>query len=397
MPRNDHRTESTALRLKAVGRVFTACAVSVATLALAGVRAPARGADKSNVAESKTAIGAGSAPRFFRDDVVGGVVIRPAAALRHPGVDRLLAPYVFEIAGGLAFALGLEPAKADFRKLDGKRIDWVTSYLRLGQGRTTPEGKKMHSLGFGGPAVRMVEPFDWLEFARNCGFEPTGAKEAGVVYYKLGGPIKRFLGSSPCLYIADGRTAWIDEEEVVKRFLASPAGAPPAFLAGPEWDRAREGLVAVAVDNHDGSLLKDYDLGRTDDAVVLALFKDVERVTLSVDDADLVGFRAAALCRPGVASTGLVRALDGLVKQARVHLDQAAAIDPKVGRNDAMIRLAKGLLANLRVEHADGAVSISASGFGRLADVASMVEAELNREQKPAKPRDKVGSKTIER
>ena len=66
------------------------------------------------------------------------------------------------------------------------------------------------------------------------------------------------------------------------RKLAGPEVPPlPAFLRGPDWERACRGLLAVAVNNRDGAFAKPIDLGRPEDAVVLSFFKGVDHWTFS--------------------------------------------------------------------------------------------------------------------
>ncbi len=270
----------------------------------------------------------------------------------------------------------------------------MTCCLSFGR-HQNPKGGELHALELGGGvAVRTVEPFDWLAFARQCGFQATAVQEAGRAYYKLEGPLKQFFGPHPCLYLADDRTAWVDDEEHIKRYLNRQNPAAPAFLTGPEWERACQGLLAVALDNHDGSFAKGYDLGRPDDAVVLALFKDVERVVLSADDTDEMSLRLTGTCRPGDSSGALARSIELYVRMGLALLDQTLSTDHKADSHDPIIRMTRSLLANIRVEHSDRSVSVKTQGFGRLADLASMIEAEMKCEKKAGNPQAKAAKKT---
>ena len=99
------------------------------------------------------------------------------------------------------------------------------------------------------------------------------------------------------MYLPDDRTIVFDEEKVIRKLAGRRAPPLPAFLRGPDWERACRGLLAVAINNQDGAFAKSYDLGRPDDAVVLSLFKGVDHWTFSVDDADAIVLRACGRLR----------------------------------------------------------------------------------------------------
>ena len=386
MLRNTDGMKSSASRSHRAWRVLVAVGLTTLTLAVATIRTPARGEDHAPATKAL----ASSAPRFFCDDLSGAVVIRPAAALKHPGVDplsRLLDQSVD------AFTDALHLSKKSTLRLDPKNIDWATCSLSFGRG-SNPKGKALHTMQFGGLTIRTVRPFDWLAFARQCGFETTAANAAGRVYYRIAGPLKGILGKSPCLYLADDQTVWFEEESRLKAYLSRVNHSAPTFLTRPEWERACQGLVAVALDNHDGSFTKGYDLGRPDDAVVLAIFKDVDRVTLAVDDADQMGLRVSADCHPGDASAGLARSIETYVKMCLALIDQPVPTDHEEDSHDPIIRMTKSLLSNVRVEHTDRSVTVKTQGFGRLSDLASMVEAEMKCKKKAGNQQAKAASKT---
>ena len=96
----------------------------------------------------------------------------------------------------------------------------------------------------------------------------------------------------------DDRTIVFDEEAAIQKLVRKVSPGIPAYLSGPEWDRASRGLLAVAINNQGGAFAKAYDLGRPDDAVVLSLFKGVDRWVFGVDDADAIAVHALAVCDP---------------------------------------------------------------------------------------------------
>ena len=244
----------------------------------------------------------------------------------------------------------------------------------------------MHTFMLLSPAFRTVAPFDWLAFLRQWRLEFVEVREGGRVYYRITGPLKEALGPAPCVYLPDDRTIVFDEEETIRKLAGQGAPPQPAFLRGPDWERASRGLLAVAIGNQDGAFAKSYDLKRPDDAVVLSLFKGVDRWTFAVEDADAIVLRAAAACRGSDVSEVIARSIDSLVKLGRDAIDHADPKAKEFADHERMLRMITSLMANLRVEHTDRSVGIHTDGFGTLADLASIIEAEMN-EQKAQAPK----------
>jgi hypothetical protein len=181
-----------------------------------------------------------------------------------------------------------------------------------------------------------------------------------------------------CLYLPDDRTIVMDQERAIRKLATGEAHTLPAFLRSAAWEQARKGVVAVAINPQDRALAEEYDLGRTDDAMVLPLFKDALQWTLSVEDADAMVVRAAAACRDARASEALTRTVESLVKLGSLEVEHALD-DPEVRTVDSHVRatrMTKAFLANLRTERTDRSIAVSTSGFGTFADLAAIVQAE---------------------
>jgi hypothetical protein len=355
------------------------------TAAVATLRGPARGADDGSPAAVRSAAGAPAArpadlsspPIYVREGTSGVIMIRPALALRHAGVERLI-PLVDDIVGidlsGLSKQLGVDTSRPGYLKLRAEDLEWVTAGLGWGRGKTA-DHREMHAFMLSCSAFRTVAPFDWLAFLRQWRLEFAEVREGGRVYYRITGPLKEALGPAPCAYLPDDRTIVFEEEKAIRK-LARPGVPPlPAFLRGPDWERANRGLLAVAIGNRDGAFAKSYDLKRPDDDAVLSFFKGVDLWTFTVEDADAIVLRASAACRDGDVSRTITRSIDSLVEQCRATLEPQAKAD---GGHDRQLRMVTSLMANLRVEHTGRSVGVHADGFGTFADLIAMVEAERN-------------------
>jgi len=383
-------------------RLLSAGALTALAIVAATFRAPVLGEeDGVSAADGKRAPVATTrageptfGPLYVPEDAAGMVVIRPGAALRHKGMAWLCSPLLSYFVGVDAsefladFPALLpkpkhEPARQDLIKLDCKQLDWAACGFSFGRSKGA-DGKELHTLRFAAPTVRMLAPFDWLAFLRQWRLEFAEIREAGHVYYKMTGPVARLLGPDGCVYLPDDRTIVLDREKSIRKLAAGESRPLPAFLRGPDWECARKGLIAIALNTQDPVLVKEYDLGRPDDALILPLFKDVDHWTLSVADADAMVVRAAAVCRDRAVSEVLTRTIESLVKMGKGSLEQELA-DPEVHVVDAHVRatrMAKALLANLRTERAGRSVAVYTDGFGTFADLAAIVEAELKCECK---------------
>ena len=213
--------------------------------------------------------------------MAGMIAFRPAATFRRMGSDLIL-PVLNVLGLDLSEIPKLYKArtsKPGSLKLGVEDIEWVTCGIRFGRAKNN-QGDDFGTFIVGGLTVRTAAPFDWLAFLRQWQFGFDQVQIHGRVYYKLTGPFARVPGPNACVCLLDDRTAVFDEEKPIRTFLGRDASQPPAHLRSPDWERASRGLLAVALNNEDGAVAKQCDMGRADDAIALSLFKDVDRVDI---------------------------------------------------------------------------------------------------------------------
>jgi hypothetical protein len=293
-------------------------------------------------------------------------------------LDRI-APLIgreIDIDSGLsngAKYLKIDTSRPGFIKLRGHDIEWVTASVHFGRSGTGE--KTLHRFMLACPAIRMVARFDWLAFLRQWKLECQEVRTGRNANYKVTGAIAEDLGDRPCAFLPDDRTIVLDEEAVIRKIASGEAPEQPAFVLSPAWERASRSLAAFAVKSQDGTFAKHYDLGRPDDAVVLSLFKGIDWWILSADDADDIALHAEASCRNRDASESVSRSLESLIKLGRKAIDQELQhLQPETPEEELGVRMVKPLLAMLRVEHTDNAITVRAQGFGTLADFAAIAE-----------------------
>jgi len=330
---------------------------------------------------------------YVPENMSGLVAFRPAAIFRRAGMahfaTRILEAIDLELAE--LKKLKVDPSKPGHVMLRLEDIEWVTCGIQFGRAhQKNAEDPLMHTFMLGVPTVRTVRPFDWLAFLRSWGLEFVEVREPGGVYHKITGQLKTLIGPNPCVYLPDDRTIVLHEESAIQKLIRKGKPEIPAHLSGPEWDRASRGLLAVVINNHEGAFAKNYDLGRPDDAVVLSLFKGVDRWVFGVDDADAIALNALAFCGTG-ASESLSRAIESLVKLGREALEDPAP-EMENELQGRALQMVKGLLANLQVGHGDGSVELHTEGFGTLAEFGELVEHDFYEPAKPS-PEKKVSAK----
>jgi hypothetical protein len=390
MLRDETRTGTIDRPWPRARRLATTMFLVGVTAAVATLRGPARGSEDGAPAAARPGAGSPAArpadasapPLYVREDTSAVVMIRPALATRHMGVP-LWEDMVGVDLSDLSKQLRVDTSRPGYLKLRAEDLEWVTATLRFGRGKTA-QRSDLHSFMFLCPAFRTVAPFDWLAFLRQWRLEFAEVRETGRVYYRVTGPLKEYLGPTACVYLPDDRTIVFDEEEPIRKLAGQGAPPLPAFLRGPDWERASRGLLAVAIGNQDGAFAKSYDLKRPDDAVVLSLFKGVDLWTFAVEDADAIVLRATAACRSGDVSQVIARSIDSLVKLGRDAINHADPKAKEFADHERMFRMITSLMANMRVEHTDRSVGVHTDGFGTFADFAAVIEVETNEQKAQA-------------
>jgi beta-lactamase regulating signal transducer with metallopeptidase domain len=386
------------LPLLGARRMLMVFGLLILTIGAATLRCPVRGAD-DGAARADTPKAAPRQPTdpsrsfvepFVRAGTDGVAVVRPAAAFRHHGMDRLLALCQTALDRDVVLVgkrFKVDTSRPGFMKLRCQDIEWITTGVGFDQfppqvprNKHRPASKTvdepLHRIFFGSLAVRMVTPFDWLAFLRQWRLDCEAARAKGRTYYKITGEFKRFLGPNPAVLLLDDRTIAFDDENVISQIASSEDFAPPAYLRSKEWEEASRGLVAFAMTNRNDAFAKLYDRGRPDDAVVLSLFKGLDTWILGVDDADPIALHADATCRDRDSTDAVCRSLDSLIKLGRRSIEQNAPKSHEGGPHELIARMLKALAENVRVEHTDNAITVRAQGFGTLADFALIVDAE---------------------
>jgi beta-lactamase regulating signal transducer with metallopeptidase domain len=376
------RNESRTLPPSQARRVPAALFLVAITAAIATLRGPARGGEDDpavkQTATTSPRVEASSSPlRYVRGGMNGFVMLRPALAVRHPDAARLASLY--GASEGLSYAalakmLKVDMSRPDFRWLQPEDIEWITVNLGFDvpahlKSQKDSDGKPLHRMVFGISAIRTVAPFDWLAFLRQWGLKFEKASEGKREFYKITGPLKAMIGPNPCVYLPDDRTIVPAEEAELRELIREGEAVPPNYLRGKDWERASQGILAVAINNENGSFAKTYDLGRPDDAMVLSLMNGVDHWIFGVADSQALCLHATAPCRDD-ATEGIARAVDSLLKLCRAELDKDVPGDKA---EEPAFRMAKALLNNLRVRKVDGSIDIRAEDFGTFGDLASIV------------------------
>ena len=243
------------------GGCSTAFGLLGLTIGVATLRGPARGAEDGPPSAAKAELPrpspatrqSPSAALYLREGADGVVVVRPAAAFRHKGLDRVVpligAELGREFFRSLAKQLKIDTSRPGFLKLRGQDIEWVTASVSFGKTRQR-RTRARHTLhvrlpdGPNGRAVRLagVPPPVAIRMRR-------GPRRGPCRTTRSQGRSRRFLGPNPCVFLPDDRTIVFDEEAVIRKIASGEIPEPPAFLRGPAWERASRGLLAIAIKN----------------------------------------------------------------------------------------------------------------------------------------------------
>jgi beta-lactamase regulating signal transducer with metallopeptidase domain len=367
-------------------------AITVGVLTLRG---PARAGDDAqaskapNTENQKTASSAHAIESpldvtFVPENAPGLIAFRPAAILRRARVPQFLSMLLSEIGGNPPMALlsmfpketGIEPPAPGRGVLPLDQIDSINATLGFGKGGRArpPAARPMHRVDIGPPTIRTVKPFDWLGYLRAWHIQLTPVKSEGHTYYQIGGPIKRFfVGKSPCVFLPDSRTVVFKEEDELLKTLGQAKRVVPGFLSGTDWERANRALLAIAINNEHGEISKAYDLGRTDDKLVVDLFKDVDHWIFCVDDTDSATIHARAACNADRGEE-IAGSAESLLKMARASIQAPPTDAPASSIRELNSRMLGGLVQNARATHGARVVEVRSGGFGTLADLGLVLE-----------------------
>jgi beta-lactamase regulating signal transducer with metallopeptidase domain len=410
MLRNECGAKSCGQPLSRAGRMTTFLTLLGLAIATATIRAPVRGGDDGPTAAIKPELQPHPAGTMFiselapyvRKGMDGVALIRPAAAFRHNGMDRLLALCEREFGENLAQAakeLKVDTNRPGFLKIRCQDIEWLTVGVGFGRRPLTEKAKKkapgaadadtepLHTIMFGTPVIRMLAPFDWVAFARQWRCEFEEARVNGRLYYKITGLFTDLVGKNACFFMPDDRTVFFDEENVIRAIAGGQNDKPPEYLRGQEWERASRGLVAVAINNGNDGFAKRYDLGRPDDKMVLSIFKGLDTWILGIDDADSIVFHADGACRTREATESINQSLNSLIKLGQQYNGQEVPQSDDAS-HDVEQRIVRALAAGARVEHTENTVTVRAQGLGTLSDFAKMIERYAGESKDRAAARD---------
>ncbi len=387
MLKNETKSWDTGVSWSRTQRLATIIALLVLAVSAACWKAPARAADEGPSSAPKTGVAGVSETtrpfdvQFLPAKTHGLFAIRPAAIAKQAAMNILTPLFEHELLGDdltiAAKELGVNTSQPGFVKLRCEDIESIVGAINFGQssgGVKDPEGRKLHSIEVHGITVRAVAPFDWRAFFRQWNMELTEYREPRGVYYKVKAPKKSMLIYMCSVYLPDDRTIVIDGEDSIKEIIAGKRSTAPAYLHGADWDRASRSLLAVTINNQNDILTKSYDLGRTDDAMVLPLFKGIDRWVFSVANSNDITLRAEGAGRNPQATQTVAQAIAQLTKLGLAAINAAP---PAPKREEQANRLAKGLLANLKVNREGQSLVLSSAAFGTFADLASILQAEI--------------------
>ncbi len=345
-------------------RVLTFVMLGVIALGAAALRSPARAGDAPKLEPEP-----GKLPAFdltyLPEDARGFIALRPAAVMRRAGSDRLGAKVNQEIAGTLATVateMGLGPTTMLDNPLNIEKIEQMTVDLNI---MRTNSSQAPHRLVMQSLTVRMTEPFDWITRLRAWKIELTEVQDeaTGRVYYQ-GKNLGRKLHAH--VYCPDDRTLVFSFGPQILKLIRRPEPKASAWVANLDWDRLRDSLCVVAMDNredgftaaHRGDVLEGFD--------VSSLFDQARVWTFALDDADTVSIQAIASCPTEEARLSTARAVNALLA-----IGKRLTAPPANGEDDLERQLLTALSRAARVEQAGSSVLVRSTGGATLADLAA--------------------------
>ena len=381
MLRNESRS-SAFLRTRSVRiRSLAVLALAALTLGLATLKSPVRADDDPATVEttSDRKVAPFSDTVYVPDSASVVIALRPAAAFRQPRMDGLLTMIRAAIAediGWIAKEIQVDLKRPDFLAVEPDQIESIVTSINIVSNGRPGQPPKLHRVRTVGQAVRMVTPFDWLALLRQwrVGIEEFHVGER--VYCKLSVPQPLPASSICCIYLPDDRTIVVlDSQSSMEELLGRPVPTEPAFLRGPDWEQAEPGLVTLAIDNRGDRFVKQYDVGRADDAVVLRCFQGVDRVVIGVADSPNLTLTGMVTARDPGAAGAVVQTITGLIQLGRAAL---AGAPPAGVANPLAIRLGLAILTKVQVRADGSIVALSVTGFGTLDEAVALIRAQVN-------------------
>jgi beta-lactamase regulating signal transducer with metallopeptidase domain len=395
MLKNEADSRATGNAWSKARRLAMALGLLALTIGVASWKAPARAADDkpspAPPADSKT--GSSVVAHFVTpfefnyipENRVGVVGVRPAAILRRldmgrliPLIQKSIAPK--DLAALLRANFGVNPTSPGWLKLEPEDIESVVFGILVDHSKDPQTQKEVGRLMFGNFTARTVAPFDWRKYLRQWNFEFDELREGTRVFYKLKGPLQPHLGPAPCVYFPDDQTAVFDEEAAIRKHLARPVPMSPAFVRGADWGRVNQEMIAIAIDNHDGTLEKRLDLGRPDDAelaMVRSMIRGVDRLVIGMADDAAISLRGEATTLDPKTAESLGRSIEAL---AKTGLAAVRAIPiPKgydAGNNAEVkcLRMYEALLGNLKATPEGVSLDLRSEKIGVFVDFAAIVQ-----------------------
>ncbi len=387
-------------------RLATALGLLALTIGVASWKAPARAADDkpSPATGAKPTENAGAVEpfdvRFIPETMKGVIAFRPAATVKRAGMSGTTAWLRRIYADGfaeIAKQLQIDTGRPGFRKLACEDIESVS----IGMNMDTIQGvqgkpvngqpvQPMHRLMFSGFTARAVAPFDWLAFLRQWKLDLKEVREGRAIYYKMTLPVDGMGPWNFAVLLPDDRTVVIDDLKWIKELASREIQGAPSFLRGADWDRASRGIVAFAIDNHDDRFSKDYSIGRPDDAIVLSVFRGIERWTLAVADRDDIALNVEGTARDSKSAEAVTRSIEGLAMLGlkAMGTDKASEVDlSQDNLPTRSYRLCKGFLDGLKPTQAGSSITLRFEGVGTLAEVLTLVQMDFEEKQAEAKAR----------
>jgi hypothetical protein len=388
MLRDENRMAMVEGPCSRAGRLAITATLVGLTAAVLTLRGPARvGAEEKPPTSIARPVRPDDPPLFAREGMDGVVVFRPSAIARYVDVERLVLLLLEQESPGgfdaVARKIRVDTKRPGFLKLGAADLEWFTCWFAFGRGRPV-NGQPTHTIKFGWTTLRTVRPFDWRALLLQWKLDLVEVREGGGIYYKVAGPSREILGEG-CIYLPDDRTIVMDDENIIRKRIRGEVPPTPPYLRGLEWERACHDLAAIALDNRDGMLSKDYHVGDAlpGDVIVLSLLRSIDRFIVSVDDADPIVLRGWAALVGAGASREKARSIQDLVNQGRIFLDRLVSQTPPGDVHEDLYRTGRAFLANLRVEHDDRSIGVRSEGFATLGALLAILQNEARTESEP--------------